>query len=116
MVDSSAGLPELSQLNLTASNRCSSCSRCLLVQNSSVRAARSQSQLPPPLPLRLFFPPVLHHCAYARAWNRLGRRLPPIHQVLAGIDLESGQRQLDNNYKLNMCIRIAQLYLVRFPG
>ena len=34
-------------------------------------------------------------------------------QVLAGIDLDSGQRVLDASYKLQMCIRIAQLFLVR---
>jgi hypothetical protein len=34
-------------------------------------------------------------------------------QVLAGIDLDSGQRVLDANYKLQKCIKIAQLYLVR---
>ena len=34
-------------------------------------------------------------------------------QVLAGIDLDSGQRVLDAAYKLQMCIRIAQLFLVR---
>ena len=34
-------------------------------------------------------------------------------QVLAGIDLDSGQRQLDALYKLQKCIKIAQLYLVR---
>lgn len=32
--------------------------------------------------------------------------------VLAGIDLDSGQRVLDAVYKLQMCIRIAQLFLV----
>jgi COP9 signalosome complex subunit 4 len=34
-------------------------------------------------------------------------------QVLAGIDLDSGQRQLDAAYKLQKCIKIAQLFLVR---
>ena len=34
-------------------------------------------------------------------------------QVLAGIDLDSGQRQLDAGYKLQKCIKIAQLFLVR---
>ena len=34
-------------------------------------------------------------------------------QMLAGIDLDSGQRQLDALYKLQKCIKIAQLYLVR---
>ena len=33
--------------------------------------------------------------------------------TLAGIDLDSGQRVLEPAYKLQMCIRIAQLYLVR---
>lgn len=33
-------------------------------------------------------------------------------QMLAGIDLDSGQRVLDAKYKLGMCIRIAQLFLV----
>ena len=37
-------------------------------------------------------------------------------QVLAGIDLDSGQRVLDASYKLQMCIRIAQLFLVRGGG
>ena len=34
-------------------------------------------------------------------------------QVLAGIDLDSGQRKLDATYKLSKCIKIAQLYLAR---
>ncbi len=34
-------------------------------------------------------------------------------QVLAGIELDSGQRVLDATYKLQKCIKIAQLYLVR---
>ena len=32
-------------------------------------------------------------------------------QVLGSIDLDSGSRMLDNDYKLEKCVKIAQLYL-----
>jgi COP9 signalosome complex subunit 4 len=35
-------------------------------------------------------------------------------QALAGIDLDSGQRVLDAVYKLSKCVKIAQLFLVRY--
>lgn len=61
----------------------------------------SQQSLPAPVASRN---PRLPRCLIASP----GRR-----QVLAGIDLDSGQRQLDNHYKLSTCIKIARLYLVR---
>ena len=32
-------------------------------------------------------------------------------QTLAGIELDSGQRVLESSYKLDKCVKIAQLYL-----
>ena len=75
------------------------------MQAASHDAHARKSRAPPPPPqVALIRESLASVHEKEESWSDAAR-------VLSGIDLDSGQRQLDGRYKLEKCVKIAQLFL-----